>query len=62
MKKLFLAMMMLFVLSVFTFADGDLPTGNKSCPNGQTCRPASESETENPVIKAIKDFLKFIYG
>ena len=38
MRKITTILVLLFVLSVSVFAEGDVPTGgSKSCPQGQVC-------------------------
>ena len=37
MKKFATILVLLFVLSVSTFADGVIHIGNRNCPQGQTC-------------------------
>jgi len=37
MKKFATILVLLFVLSISVFADGEFPIGGKSCPQGQTC-------------------------
>ena len=66
MKKITTILVLLSVLSVSAFADGDVPLGGKSCPQGQHCLtdgqiPAS-GKTENPIIENILDYLKSIFG
>ncbi|MET0753441.1 MAG: hypothetical protein ABWZ66_08710 [Pyrinomonadaceae bacterium] len=60
MKKFTTTFVLLFVLSISTFAEGEYPLGGKSCPQGTTCRPAET--VENPVLVDIFDFLKSIFG
>jgi hypothetical protein len=67
MKKFATILVLLFVLSVSAFAEGDIHTGGRSCPQGQqTCftntgeYPIGE-KSENPIIKDIFDFLKSIF-
>ena len=68
MKKIATIFVLLFVLSVSAFAEGDiLIGGGKTCQQGQTCfsntgeYPAG-GKSENPIIKDIFDFLKSIFG
>lgn len=76
MKKMTLTIVMVFTLSIFAFANGDLPHGGgKTCPNGQTTclvenEPTGEtnidkSETEtsesDTVIKDLIDYLISIF-
>ena len=37
MKKFATILVLLFVLSISAFADGDIHTGGIACPQGQTC-------------------------
>ena len=37
MKKFVTMVVLLFVLSISAFADGQYPIGNRICPQGQTC-------------------------
>ncbi|HEY0428186.1 MAG TPA: hypothetical protein VGC76_10425 [Pyrinomonadaceae bacterium] len=66
MKKFATIFVLLFVLSVSAFADGQFPIGGKSCPQGQVCF-TSEGEipiggkSDNPIIKNVFDFLKSIF-
>ena len=66
MKKIATILVLLFVLSVSTFAEGEYPIGNKSCPQGQTCL-ADEGEypaggkTEDTTYLDIFNFLKLIF-
>ena len=67
MKKFATILVLLFVLSVSAFAEGDIHTGGKSCPQGQTClaedgQYPTSGKSENPIIKNIFDFLKSIFG
>jgi hypothetical protein len=67
MKKSATILVLLFVLSISVFAEGEYPAGGKSCPQGQTCF-ANEGDiligggkSENLIIKNIYDFLKSIF-
>jgi hypothetical protein len=67
MKKFATMFVLLFVLSVSVFAEGEFPLGGKSCPQGQTClaedgQYPTGGKSENPIIKDIYDFLKSIFG
>jgi len=67
MKKFTTILILLFVLSVSVFAEGDiLIGGGKSCPQGQTCltdgTTHSGGKSENLIIKEIFDFLKSVFG
>lgn len=68
MKKFVTLLVLLFVLSVSVFADGEYPIGNKSCPQGQqTCfTDGGEypigNKPDDPIIKNIFDFLKSFLG
>lgn len=66
MKKFTTILVLLFVLSVSAFAEGDIHTGGRSCPQGQTCitntgeYPAG-GKSENPIYQDIFDFLKSMF-
>lgn len=51
MKKCFLAMALALAMSTIASADGGIPIGGRSCPQGQTCftetksQPAVRNET-----------------
>jgi hypothetical protein len=66
MKKLAATFIVLFVLAFSVFADGDIPLGGKSCPNGQiSCFVATETpdtKPENLIFKRITDFWKSLFG
>lgn len=67
MKKFATITVLLFVLSVSAFADGDIPLGGKSCPQGkQTCLTDGDVPTggksDNPIINTIFDYLRSIFG
>lgn len=67
MKKIATIFVLLFVLSVSVFAEGDiLIGGGKSCPQGQTCLTDGDiplgGKSDNPIIENIFDFLKSIFG
>jgi hypothetical protein len=66
MKKFATILVLLFVLSVSAFAEGEIPIGGKACPQGQICltdgTTHSGGKSENPIIKDIYDFLKSIFG
>ena len=66
MKRSIVIFILLSVLSIPVFADGDFPIGGKSCPNGQTsCLVAPiepDTKTENSIFKNLTGFLKFIFG
>jgi hypothetical protein len=67
MKKFATILVLLFVLSISIFAEGEFPLGGKTCPQGQTCfsntgeYPAG-GKSENLIINDIFDFLKSIFG
>jgi hypothetical protein len=65
MKKFATILVLLFVLSISTFAEGEFPIGNRTCPQGQTCLVDGEipigNITEDTVFKNIFDFLKSIF-
>lgn len=67
MKKFTSILVLLFVLSVSTFADdGTTHSGGKSCPQGQTCltdgTTHSGGKPQSQIIKNIYDFLTSIFG
>lgn len=66
MKKFATIFVLLFVLSVSAFADGQIPVGGKSCSQGQTCLTEGEipagGKSDNAIIENIFDFLKSIFG
>jgi len=67
MKKFATILVLLFVLSISAFAEGEYPIGGKSCPQGQTCftnageYPAG-GKSDNTIYTDIYDFLKSIFG
>jgi hypothetical protein len=72
MKKFTISFILLFTLSLTTFAegeihtggftDGEIHTGGKSCPQNQTCLVESnQTETDNPIISAVKNFLNLLF-
>lgn len=67
MKQFATILVLLFVLSISAFAEGEFPIGNKSCPQGQACF-ADEGNThtggkfDNPIYVDVFDFLKSIFG
>jgi len=68
MRKFATILVLLFVLSVSVFAEGDIHTGGRTCPQGQTCLADNGGiihtggKSENQIIKEIFDFLKSIFG
>jgi len=72
MKKVATTVVLLFVLSISIFAEGEIPLGGKNCPQGQTCLTGeiplggkaneSSDDSENPVYRDIFDFIKSIFG
>lgn len=66
MKKFATIFVLLFVLSVSAFAEGEIPLGGKTCPQGQTCLTEGEipasGKSDNPIIEGIFDFLESIFG
>jgi|GEM_PF-5894377 len=49
MKSICKLVLVVFLFTSAAFADGDLPNGNKNCPNGQTtCLVDSGSEETKP--------------
>lgn len=47
MKKIAFTFILLFVLSISAFAEGETHNGGRSCPQGQTC---SEQEPTNTQV------------
>lgn len=71
MKKFTATVVLLFVLSVSAFADGEIPLGGKNCPQGQTCltgeiplggRAETSDSTETTIYTEIFDFITSIFG
>jgi len=46
MKKIMFTLVLSMVLSISVFADGETPDGGRSCPQGQTCYTASNTDTK----------------
>ena len=64
MKKIAFSLVLLFVFAFTALAEGDIHIGAKTCPQNQTCLVESnqtKSENDNPIISAIKNFIKFIF-
>lgn len=65
MKKFATILVLLFVLSVPVFAEGDIHTGGRTCPQGQTCLTDGDVHTgnltEDSFFENFKYFLKFIF-
>jgi hypothetical protein len=66
MKKIATILVLVFVLSVSAFADGEIPAGGKNCPQGQTCfsnvgEYPIGGKTENSIYQNVFDFLKAIF-
>jgi hypothetical protein len=63
-------MLIVSIFSSVVLADGDMGSGGKSCPNGQTCRGAietTETTVENTcetdsILNFIRDYLFSIFG
>lgn len=67
MKKFATTLVLLFVLSVSAFADGQYPAGGRTCPQGQTCfvdegQIPIDNKSDDTIIKSFFDFLKSILG
>lgn len=66
MKKFATTLILLSVLSISIFAEGEIPIGNKTCPQGQQTCLVNEGEipignkSDNSIIKSILDFLKSV--
>lgn len=75
MKKIVFSFVLLFVLTLNTFADGiihgggfadegDIHTGGKSYPQNQTClvqTEQTESDSDDTIFSAVKSFLDLIF-
>lgn len=76
MKKIATILVLLFVLSVSAFAEGEIPAGGKSCPQGTVCftegdvplggsltdgTTHSGAISDNSITKNIFDFLISIF-
>lgn len=66
MKKTITILVLLFVLTVSVFAEGDVPIGGgKSCPPGQTCLTDGDVPlggiSDNSIYGEMLDFLKSIF-
>lgn len=66
-KKIAIALVLTSVCSLTIFAgegDGSIPTGGRTCPNGQqTCLVSAPQEPETtPVYIEIFDYLKSLFG
>lgn len=46
MKKIAFSFLLLVVLTISVFADGDIHTGGRSCPQGQTCFTDNNTDTK----------------
>lgn len=67
MKKFATILVLLFVLSVSAFAEGEYPIANKSCPQGQTCLVDDgeypiANKSDDTIIESIFDFLDSVLG
>lgn len=62
MKKITTIFVLLFVLTVSAFAEGEYPTGGKTCPQGQTCS-TGEYPTGglSQTVKDVFDYLTSIF-
>lgn len=65
MKKFATILVLVFVFSVSAFADGGIPLGGKTCPQGQTCITDGGIPLgglmEDSIRENIYYFLKFIF-
>lgn len=64
MKKITISFILLLILSLTAFAEGEIHTGGKSCPQNQTClvqTEQTESDSDNPIFSAVRDFLDLIF-
>lgn len=66
MKKVTVAFFLVALMSISTLADGDLPGGSRSCPNGQTtCLVGIDNSDQTVIDKTlilVKKFLTDIFG
>ena len=46
MKKIAFSFVLLVVLTISVFGEGDIHTGGRSCPQGQTCFTDSNTDTK----------------
>lgn len=69
-KKIAIALVLTSLCSVTVFAgdgDGSIPTGGRTCPNGQTTclvqpEPNLPEAESQPVFVEIFDYLKCLFG
>jgi len=64
MKKIMISSVLLFILSLTIFAEGEIHIGGKSCPQNQTClilTEQTESDSDNPIFSAFRNFLDLIF-
>ena len=52
MKKIVFTFVLSLVLSISVFADGEVHTGGRSCPQGQTCFTDNNTNTK-PVNNSV---------
>ena len=72
MKSVIKLALVFFLFTSAAFAEGDLGTGSRTCPNGQTtCVVASDpeaneettsTESENTVITVIQEYFEAVFG
>ena len=65
MKKFAFTLVLVAALSFTNFAeDGDIHTGGKTCPQGQTClaAPTNPGNTDKSTFTDLFEFLKSIFG
>ena len=57
MKKIMFTFVLSLILSISVLADGEIPNGGRSCPQGQTCFTDSKTDTKqtnNSVTRTSK--------
>jgi hypothetical protein len=63
---LILAFVLVCLLSVNSFAEGNIGIGGRSCPPNTTCLVSTESPTEQAddatIIKTVIDYLSQLFG
>lgn len=49
MRKLSILITLMFALTVTGFAEGDIHTGGRTCPTGQTCLYDPQEPSDTPI-------------
>ena len=67
MKKIVSTFVLLIVLSISVFADGEIPIGGRSCPQGQTCFTSTDTKQVNNSVSrqsktTVSDFSWIDFG